>query len=1388
MNLSNLILLLLQGGAGAVSGYVTNKYAVNMLFKEYTPFKIFDKVLLPAKFGGVIKNRKEQFIEEISELVERDIINSDTILANFNNENFEKVLNEIVKEFFNEELKKLINNMEFRDIHNYESIIDNILCCFTETLKVNSNLVDKVINEIDFNDDITFKVTTNICEKFIREIEEEVAKTNFTSDCIKELYGKISEENISEILCYENLDLVEKNITVNIEKSINNLFSNDEIILNILNNLHDKIDTKSIIIELQKNLYNKTLSDYITEEELDNICDKLFDVFMTYLNSDNGKSNFKEVSSFALNIIKDMDYTIYDILPEDSSKKLTEFINNSIHKMMPYFSEWINKNKDEFDVIIENSIDEAIGSLDPGIKKMIISKVRALFLDNVSAKNQIVEKITNYIENYNIDENSIDEICDTILNYLRNTKISEIVESLQKTNIIENSQIENLFGFLKEQCNIHGRSIIYNLLNMQMSKTFKVLLKRDLDEIFECNIKQWINDLIITNKQNINNILLENLKTLISSNFQDFKKFTLSSIIDKETLTDNIEKINEFINKILNENKNILCHNMSSYLINGLTLLKNSEKAKDEIYKSTISIVKVNLLDKGNSNVYDVIYDNLCKDEVYESVTKVVKDILVKNLDSMLKGKVKGTIRNNLMQYDEDEICDLAQRFMGNELKPLSMFGGVLGFICGILFGLVFKNISINGFYSNMSEQILSILLMGFVGIITNVIAINMLFKPYTKNKFLSKIPFIRRFALGYIPAHKDNMSSAIGNVIDNDLLNRNYLYSILKQHKENIKIKLFETAEKNDFKIVSDFIISQKNITEKSLNKIFFNYFINNKNKAIEKINSHLMNTKINENLIKKQLIDDIIEKAKIEEKIKEISFEYLENIIKSSHNVEEFILPEAKDKLGEYFNRGINKSINNIGNKIESIQMESIICEYVINIIKNKEISNKIIDNISYFISKNSKRYIINSIENSGSKLTSVILKDENTIETILNGKIKVFIDKNLFKLTEFAIYKIKILLIDNENFIKDNIKVKIGESLNFFEKMGYAMAGGDDIVDRAVNIMIHKNMPVFISDRFFEITNIIKDSFDNYLYKVKINEICSSLNEDNVNKFICGICENLNNNEYITRYYEGSINILLHSVLNNIDEEIIKTSVSKFDKEFCLIQGLISENIKNKEVSDYVYRVSEDYVIQPIYNMEMKNIFKEYDLKNMKHLLNNISNKLEIEDFLKEKTFELMSVYIKNKRISNIVDKSIAQECLISKYTSLFDNSEFIENSTKIISDFSEILIRNEKNIFNYNTKSQIIDILCDSSLDSFINNSSNIIESIKLKAITKNQIELMNPKELHELFLSFSGTLFKKLYLYGAFGAVFGINLWIPVILGIKESIDTSNSNSDIVEEH
>ena len=46
----NPLFLILQSISGGVAGYITNKYAVNMLFKEYTPLKL----------GGVVKKNKEK--------------------------------------------------------------------------------------------------------------------------------------------------------------------------------------------------------------------------------------------------------------------------------------------------------------------------------------------------------------------------------------------------------------------------------------------------------------------------------------------------------------------------------------------------------------------------------------------------------------------------------------------------------------------------------------------------------------------------------------------------------------------------------------------------------------------------------------------------------------------------------------------------------------------------------------------------------------------------------------------------------------------------------------------------------------------------------------------------------------------------------------------------------------------------------------------------------------------------------------------------------------------------------------------------------------------------------------------------------------------------------
>lgn len=74
---------------------------------------------------------------------------------------------------------------------------------------------------------------------------------------------------------------------------------------------------------------------------------------------------------------------------------------------------------------------------------------------------------------------------------------------------------------------------------------------------------------------------------------------------------------------------------------------------------------------------------------------------------------------------------------MGKQLKPLSYFGALLGTVAGLIFAFGINGTINNlGFYNRYQTTIMACVLMGLVGILTNVIALWMIFHPYEKNKF----------------------------------------------------------------------------------------------------------------------------------------------------------------------------------------------------------------------------------------------------------------------------------------------------------------------------------------------------------------------------------------------------------------------------------------------------------------------------------------------------------------------------------------------------------------------------------------------------------------------------------------------------------------------------
>ena len=151
---TKIFLLVFQGISGGVAGYITNKYAVNMLFKEYTPLKL----------GGVIKKKKEKFIEEISELVERDIINAETLNAEVSNKNLNSYIEQIAGTFFETGLSDSLGNAKLCEVTDFS----NSVLKSEEFVSKNLNtILPKLLDNVFINVKLEDILTENQISKIV---------------------------------------------------------------------------------------------------------------------------------------------------------------------------------------------------------------------------------------------------------------------------------------------------------------------------------------------------------------------------------------------------------------------------------------------------------------------------------------------------------------------------------------------------------------------------------------------------------------------------------------------------------------------------------------------------------------------------------------------------------------------------------------------------------------------------------------------------------------------------------------------------------------------------------------------------------------------------------------------------------------------------------------------------------------------------------------------------------------------------------------------------------------------------------------------------------------------------------------------------------------------
>lgn len=1408
ITLENGLFLLLQAFSSGVAGYITNKYAVNMIFKEYTPLKI----------GGAVKKNKEKFIEEISDLVERDIINSETLRNKVLGEDFKIAMQDVGKDFFKESLYEAFENKKIEEIPGWNETLISGERLLTDTLKeAIPKLIGNIGQHVKLENLLSEKQISFIVDYAYKEIVNTVGSNDELKHLLSDLYEEQGEVYLRQLISKESGEKVTRIISCEIMNSIDELLESKKETKSLVDKTLALIDIKTLLKDLQKSIGSKSIDDILSEEEFDKLSLIIYKKLDELIKSEDGKEKLEDIVEEIFISAKDIDLTVFEILPIHFGRISSEYIIDLIKKAIPYLSSWISDNKIKIENMIDESILESIDNIDDDLRKSMISKVKDSMLVDFASKNQIVDKIVNFLEEYEISEEDSYKLYSKIIKFLEETKIKDLVDLLEKNNLISE---EKIIILILDKWNIEGKELSKLLLKRQTSKTLNKLVDQDLNKLFNKNIKPKLYDLIMNSKAKIMSYLDKTIFNLVHDKIESLLNSKIKDLFNQEKVDDLSSILPNKIVNILNQNnsnyKKRIDREISNYVKNVKIqdILKDNEgKIVTLITEKTADFTKKEVDKYKSYEVKDILNKINRKEDLSEEVSNKLYENIKNNLPSIVDGKVKKLIYDNLIKLDEEEICNIAQSFMGKQLKPLSMFGAFLGTIVGLIFGFAMTNINgAYGFYNSFTNTLIACTLMGIVGIMTNVIALWMIFCPYEKNKFVSKLPLFKVFSIGYIPSHKNSFASGMAYFIDNELLSGNRVADSFESQKDNFKINIISTIKDSNYAVVLDFVRNKKNSLAKKTYGTILKLLKKNNNKICNSAGNKLLEIEggkfISVDFINNKA-NDLIENIN-QQKNKII--EYLEDKLKTNKSLKE-VLPE---ELIETINNRIEKDVNNYINKnIENSSIEDIIKNMIF---RNEKTYNYLMDkSIKDIISEKSFLNIQNSIKTD--KFMNIVLlslkeqlnnylqdylgrefSEEKRFDELFEGRVKESLDNDIDKITEIASEKLIGYMKDNNDLIASMVIKIVRKNLNFFVKMAYDFADGDGLVKDVVGTVINNKIDNLIVEDKDKLSEILYNYLEREIYPSKVKDLGLKYTEINISLLLDRLIFALKQNEDFKVNMNNTSDLIINSIceikVENITEIVGVTNIQQAYGKYKEIINTVSNDIvnnlnNNKEATnELISGLIEEKVMKYFYSINLVEISWELNKNDVTYMVDNLLEIINSSEVLNYHVLQICrSAYIssiRDTKLESMLNKDILNTDMYNTLNLVFENKDFNDKNRVVVESIIDTFLDEKLSFISEEFKLYMSDNIIDSGLNTIEKNIIPMLRSLDLQGITLEEVDKMHPKEIHELFKSFAGDFFIKLYIYGAFGLIFGVNVYLSIVLFIIDLIYTKKIDSKVEE--
>jgi uncharacterized membrane protein YheB (UPF0754 family) len=775
-----LVSLLAKALSGAYVGYITNDLAIQMLFRKR------------FGLGGIVLRTRAEFVANISQLVERDIINHHTLERELaaNPEPLDAALADWLGQLLEHHLPQALPpDFALADLPGWAESVEGLLDGLRPALaQLGQNLLPHLASQLPLATLLPPEQQQATLGRLLPLAAQALTEAQTPEALAQALWTHHADQTLRTLLPPELQTALRQALEQELAQAPAHLRTHlAPALAAALAQARQALGVDEWLAQLAQQLAQKPLQEILGggDQPLTQLTAEIAQRLRHIVNSPEGRQLVGTFGEFVLEVLAQERTTIFELMTDDLADNFAGFLRAKLPGILQTIIVWVEEREHQLEVIID-------GTFRQNIKSKFQEVIYQLFVGSVSQYAKVVDRLTHILESHRQDpEQTAAALTEEVIGFLQSNTIGQIIQNLRQNPAL--GQELDLGGLLLSNLDKALANPNWGFFNPA------TLLARRLGELAsEPELRTFLD-------KALHSVIEKELKEkfLFSPKLSHWATQQLAHHWDAwldrplRAWLPTGAAPNEPPPALLNLARQLpawlaspQAQQTAAHWLGSFTQGKTVAQAAEALVRLDEAAPQLGeVVAQVGTGALRIAAQNLAQAplapklapvaQAGRGLAKPLRQALLGQLPQLLTGRIAEVVQASLDKMPADKLLDLVEKFMGKELKPITLLGALLGALAGVALAVI---PSAGG---SWTDTTLAALAYGITGYGTNWLALRMIFRPY-KKKYLLGAPL--PFTPGVVAQNQARFATNMGKFVAGGLLNPQNLKNAFAQRRDQLK------------------------------------------------------------------------------------------------------------------------------------------------------------------------------------------------------------------------------------------------------------------------------------------------------------------------------------------------------------------------------------------------------------------------------------------------------------------------------------------------------------------------------------------------------------------------------------------------------------------------